>query len=134
MTRNELNKLSRIEKFLYFRRRKLAEKAYIKREIKKELYEIKYDKEKPEYKPWSWSKWLCFGITFISVIVIFFSMYATILLNDSQMMVALIGGLITLLGSVVAYTLKATRENIEGGIVFETTMAELQKDNKDAQG
>lgn len=134
MKADKLNKLSRIEKFIYSIQRKIAERSYIKREIKTELYKIKYGKEKPEKKPWTWFKWACFGVIVISVIVAFFSMYATLILSDSQMIVALIGALATILGSLVTYGVKSTKENTSDGIVFETTMAQLQKDNEDAQG
>lgn len=134
MKTDKLNKLSRIERFIYSIQRKIAERSYIKREIKTELYKIKYGKEKPEKKPWTWFKWACFGVIVISVIVAFFSMYATLMLSDSQMIVALIGALATILGSLVTYGVKSTKENTSDGIVFETTMAQLQKDNEDAQG
>ena len=134
MKADKLNKLSRIEKFIYSIQRKIAERSYVKREIKTELYKIKYGKEKPEKKPWTWFKWACFGVIVISVIVAFFSMYATLMLSDSQMIVALIGALATILGSLVTYGVKSTKENTSDGIVFETTMAQLQKDNEDAQG
>ena len=134
MKTDKLNKLSRIERFIYSIQRKIAERSYIKREIKTELYKIKYGKEKPEKKPWTWFKWACFGVIVISVIVAFFSMYATLMLSDSQMIVALIGALATILGSLVTYGVKSTKENTSDGIVFETTMAQLQKNNEDAQG
>lgn len=134
MKADKLNKLSRIERFIYSIQRKIAERSYVKREIKTELYKIKYGKEKPEKKPWTWFKWACFGVIVISVIVAFFSMYATLMLSDSQMIVALIGALATILGSLVTYGVKSTKENTSDGIVFETTMAQLQKDNEDAQG
>ena len=134
MKTDKLNKLSRIERFIYSIQRKIAERSYIKREIKTELYKIKYGKEKPEKKPWTWFKWACFGVIVISVIVAFFSMYATLMFSDSQMIVALIGALATILGSLVTYGVKSTKENTSDGIVFETTMAQLQKNNEDAQG
>lgn len=134
METQDLSKLSRLERFLYKLRDRHARRIAVRHKINRELYEIKYGKPKPEKKPWTWFKWACFGVIAISVIVAFFSMYATIILSDSQMVVALIGALATILGSLVTYGVKSTKENTLNGIVYETAIAELQKDNKDAQG
>ena len=134
MKTQDLSQLSWLERLLYKIRDKHAQRVAVRRKINRELYKTKYGKVKPEKKPWTWFKWACFGVIVISVVVAFFSMYATLMLSDSQMIVALIGALATILGSLVTYGVKSTKENTSDGIIFETTMAQLQKDNEDAKG
>ena len=127
MRTTDLSKLSRLERFFYKLRTRHANRIAVRRKIKQELYKIKYGEEKPKRKPWTYFKWACFLIILICVIVLFFSMYATIVLMDSQMMVALIGALATILGTVLSYSFKSVKENTAQGIVYETTMAQLNQ-------
>ena len=129
MKTQDLSQLSRLERLLFNIRDKHAQRVAVRRKINRELYKTKYGKVKPEKKPWTWFKWACFSVILLSVIVLFYSMVTTLILMDSQMMVAIIGAFATIITTLLAYAGKSSAENREGGITYQAMQNEFAVQN-----
>lgn len=116
------------EKFLYNLRKRNAQKVARNRKIDKELYKIKYGKNKEEKRCLSFGKifTICFSIT--CLILLFFIMFATIYLRDGQILIAGIGPVVAGTINLLSYNSRSKAENTAGGIIYETTMAQFNKD------
>jgi len=112
-------------------RKKFAQSYAEERKFKAELYKIKYGKNPPKKHPWGFSKWYAVYLNILCLIIIGFAMYATLVLQDSQMVVVIIGGL---LASTISFTVslnKSKAENTEGGIQFERMKQEYETGQSD---
>ena len=127
MKTTDLSKLSRLERFFYKLRTRHANRIAVRRKIKQELYKIKYGEEKKKRTPLSYGKifTLCFSIT--CLILLFFIMFATIYLHDGQILIAGIGPVVAGTINLLRYNSRSKAENTAGGIVYETTMAQLNQ-------
>lgn len=54
-----------------------------------------------------------------------FCQYMIVVTGDTNALYAMVGALFTFMGIVLGYFLKSTRENTKSGIVYETTMAQI---------
>ena len=114
-------------------------KRYAERmELKKELHQIKYGRE---LQPLAFSKIFTICFSCVCLILIFFIMYATIRLNDSQILIALVGPMLSGTIALVSYDRKSMKENTEGGIQYmrlqqehEINLAGLDMNDEDAVG
>lgn len=114
------------------------QKWEIEKDIKEREYKIRQDKDqlKSKYKKRvSTSKLLILFLFLSCSLIELFTGWVTVeslRLGETLMMFPDFSPLITLIGAVVGevvgfaiYAVKSTKENTTGGIVYETTMAEL---------
>lgn len=109
----------------------LARKYAEKKQIEAELYKIKYGKPKPKPRHLGFSQLYAIYLNIVCLIIICFAMYATLVLQDSQMVVVIIGGLLT---STISFTVslnKSKAENTEGGIQFERFKHECKNEQEE---
>ena len=118
--------LTPLDRLIFSVRFRQAKRYAEKQKNKRELYKIKYGRYPQRRKALGFSKWFAIAMSIMSAIVVFFSMYCTVLLQDSSMLVALIGGLITGTITIVSSTWKSTQENTIGGIVYESAMRDYE--------
>lgn len=114
-------------------RKRRALKYAAEREFKAELYKIKYGENPPKKVPWGFSKWYAVYLNLLCFIIICFAMYATLILQDSQMVVVIIGGLLTSTVSFTVSLLKAKAENTEGGIQYERMKQEFLREQNEEE-
>lgn len=101
--------------------------AKLKREneIAKRKNELKVEKNKYKKKI-STSKLLLIVVVFLCLEIIVFSQYVMIKFQDLTALYTLIGVPVSLVPVALGYFYKSTKENTEGGIVFEQAMLENQ--------
>lgn len=110
------------------RARKHAEKQRQKQEIYEEKH--KYDKEKKRLT--DGKKYTIFMFTNL-VVVELFSMYAMLRFQDISALYSLIGIGAAIVGQVVtlaSYNHKSLGENTQGGIVYETALHNMTKEDE----
>lgn len=110
-----------------------------KRKLKEEKKKSRFKRKtvKPPkvklFKKVSTSKLLMYGLIFLCLEIVIFCQYAIIVLQDASAMIALIGIPATLVTAMLGYFSKSKKENSAGGIVYETAMAEKNKQNETVQ-
>lgn len=87
------------------------------------MKENKIDKQ--ERKLPSTSKLVLLGVILLCVEIVFFCEYAMLKLGDASSMYVLIGMPVALAPVIWGYYSKSKAENTSGGIIYETTMAQL---------
>lgn len=112
-------------------RTKLALAYAEERKLRRELYIIKYGKNPPKESHWGFSKLYAIYLNILCLIIIGFAMYATLVLQDSQMVVVIIGGLLASTISFTVSLMKSKAENTEGGIQFERMKQEFMNEQED---
>lgn len=58
--------------------------------------------------------------------ILAFCQYMIMVTGDTNALYAMVGALFTFMPIVIGYFVKSTKENTKSGIVYETTMAQLQ--------
>lgn len=76
-------------------------------------------------KRFSTSKLILWATFLMCVEIILFCEYAIIYLEDASSIYALIGAPVAFIPIVIGYFVKSKAENTSGGLVYESTMAEL---------
>lgn len=105
-----------------------AEKVKLKQEIE----DIKHANDR-QRKPLSFSK-IAVIVLFINYLVIeLYSMVAMFWFNDLSALGTLIVAVLGQCATLTGYFIKSGKENTAGGIVFETTMKELELDNNSVE-
>ena len=99
-----------------------------KNEIIKQKNELKAEKRKYKKLP-STSKLLLLVVIFMCIEIIAFSQYAMIEFKDINALYTLIGVPVSIVPVALGYYYKSKSENTEGGIVYETTMKQMELDN-----
>ena len=69
----------------------------------------------------------------LCVEILIFCQYMIIRTGDVNALGAMVGALFSFMGVVISYFVKSTKENTKSGIVYETTMAQLQKPTIDVE-
>lgn len=112
------------EKFLL--RMKEIERNNLSKKRKRKLREEKC-KHKDNFKLPSTSKMILMGAVLLCLQIVAFCEYIMIKTGDTSALYVLIGIPATLVPVIWGYYSKAKAENTSGGIVFETTMAQVNK-------
>lgn len=96
-------------------------------EQREKLRQLKRERFKhfPKLKLPSTSKIILFAVALLCLEIIIFCQYAMISLQDTSAMYVLIGVPVSLIPIVLGYYHKSKAENTAGGIVYETTMAQM---------
>ncbi len=81
-------------------------------------------------KPLSTSKLILLGMILLCLQIVFFCEYAMLTLGDTSAMYVLIGIPAALAPIVWGYYSKSKAENVAGGIVYESAMAEMRSKNE----
>ncbi len=104
-------------------------KIQIKNLHKKQKAKLKEEKSKykRKLKMPSTSKLILLGVILLCLEIVIFCEYAMVHLGDTSALYALIGIPVAIAPTVVSYYMKSKAENTEGGIIYETAMAEIQK-------
>jgi hypothetical protein len=58
--------------------------------------------------------------------ILAFCQYMIMITGDTNALYAMVGALFTFMPIVIGYFVKSTKENTKNGVVYETTMAQLQ--------
>lgn len=93
--------------------------------LKQELYEVRHANDK-DLKPLSFSKIAVIFIFANCLIVEFYSMFVMFVFHDLTSLGSLVMAIIGQCASLLGYFIKSGRENTASGIVYETTMMQLQ--------
>lgn len=118
------------DNFIKLIRLKHAHRKADERKFKKTLYKIKYGKEKEKT---STTKIVLAFLIFNMLVIEGYSLYAMLALGNLEALPVLITAIVGECISILGYMVKSSIENKSGGIVFETTMKQLEKDD-DAVG
>ena len=116
-----------LHNFIKYIRLKWAHHKAEERNFRKTLYKIKYGKDKERF---STTKLVLAFLILNMVVIEVYSLYAMLALGDLNALPVLITAIVGECISILGYMVKASIENRAGGIVFETTMKQLE-DNKD---
>lgn len=111
---------------------KKALKHAEKKRQKQRIYETKHRYDKKKTKLTDGKKYTIFMFANL-VVVELFSMYAMIRFQDISALYSLIGIGAAIVGQVVtlaSYNHKSLGENTQGGIVYETAMRSLEKEDE----
>lgn len=102
----------------------------LSKERKQKLREekIKYGHK---FKLPSTSKLILLGAILLCLQIVLFCEYVMITLGDTSAMYVLIGIPATLIPVIWGYYSKSKAENTSGGIIYETTMAQISQQNTD---
>ena len=100
----------------------------LSKERKQKLREEKI-KYKPKFKLPSTSKLILLGAILLCLQIVLFCEYVMITLGDTSAMYVLIGIPATLIPVIWGYYSKSKAENTSGGIIYETTMAQISQQN-----
>ena len=76
----------------------------------------------PKCVPPSTSKVVLIIVALLCVEILFFCQYMILTTGYTNALYAMVGTIATLATVVLGYMVKSTRENVSGGIVFETAM------------
>lgn len=98
-----------------------------RKKFKKQLYKIKYGREKEKV---STTKIVLAFLIFNMLVIEGYSLYAMLALGTLDALPVLITAIVGECISILGYMVKSSIENKSGGIVFETAMKQLE-DNKD---
>ena len=79
----------------------------------------------PKFVLPSTSKIVLIVAALLCIEILFFCQYMIVITGDTNALYAMVGTLVTFVPIVIGYMVKSTRENTAGGIVYETTMANL---------
>ncbi len=109
--------------------RKRNESIARRRMLKKER-----TKYAPKLKPPSTSKLLLWTIVILCLEIVGFCEYAFFETRDSSFLYVLAGIPTTLVPTIISYYNKAKCENVTGGIVYETAMANMETNGEEAVG
>lgn len=82
-------------------------------------------------KSFSTSKLILLGMILLCLQIVFFCEYAMLTLGDTSAMYVLIGIPAALAPIIWGYYGKSKAENVAGGIVYESAMAEMRTKDKD---
>ena len=93
--------------------------------LRQELKEIRHAND-GEKKSLSFSKIAVIFIFCNCVVIELYSMFAMFWLSDLSALGALIAAVVGQCVSIVSYSIKSGKENTANGIVYETTMLELE--------
>lgn len=99
---------------------KEAEKIQRQYEMRKQLRDAK--RRIPKFKKPSTSKLIVFVVFLICIEILWFSEYMVMRTEDTSFMYSLLGIPATLIPTLVAYYSKAAKENMVGGITYDTAM------------
>ena len=92
---------------------------------RQEIKEIKHSNDK-EKKPLSFSKMAVIFIFANCCVIELYSMVVMAVFHDLSSLGSLVMAVVGQCASLLGYFIKASRENTESGIVYETTMLQLQ--------
>lgn len=92
---------------------------------KQEIKEVKHSNDK-EKKPLSFSKMAVIFIFANCCVIELYSMVVMAVFHDLSSLGSLVMAVVGQCASLLGYFIKASRENTESGIVYETTMLQLQ--------
>lgn len=84
-----------------------------------------------KHKSFSTSKLILLGMILLCLQIVFFCEYAMLTLGDTSAMYVLIGIPAALAPIIWGYYGKSKAENVAGGIVYESAMAEMRSKGKD---
>ena len=101
-----------------------------KRKFKRLLYKIKYGRDKEKV---STTKIVLAFLIFNMVVIEGYSLYAMLALGNLDALPVLITAIVGECISILGYMVKASVENRAGGIVFETTMKQLEENKDDEE-
>lgn len=93
--------------------------------LKQELNEVKHANDKKK-KSLSFSKVLVIFIFCNFIVIELYSMFAMVWLHDLSALGSLIFGIIGQCSTAIGYFIKSGKENTADGIVYETTIRELE--------
>lgn len=97
--------------------------------MKQELNEIKHAND-IKREPLSFGK-IGFIFVFVDCIVVeLYSMFAMLYLRDLSALGGLIAAVVCQAIDIISYNRKSVKENMAGGIVFETAMKKLEEDEE----
>lgn len=85
----------------------------------------------PKFVLPSTSKVVLIIAALLCVEILFFCQYMILTTGDTNALYAMVGTIATLATVVLGYMVKSTRENVSGGIVFETAMASIGQTSAD---
>lgn len=110
-------------------KKKLKEAKKIQRqyEMRKQLRDAK--RKLPKFKKPSTSKLIVFVVFLICIEILWFSEYMVIRTEDTSFMYSLLGIPATLIPTLVAYYSKAAKENMVGGITYDTAMYQQNQED-----
>lgn len=117
------------EKEFHFQMKEI-QKRNLSLERKRKLDEERR-KGRTEPKMPSASKMVLFGVIALCVQIVIFCEYAMLTLGDASSMYVLIGIPAALAPVIWGYYSKSKAENMAGGIVYESAMAEIRSKDKD---
>lgn len=83
-----------------------------------------------KHKSFSTSKLILLGMILLCLQIVFFCEYAMLTLGDTSAMYVLIGIPAALAPIIWGYYGKSKAENVAGGIVYESAMAEMRSKNE----
>lgn len=111
-------------------------KIKLDNENRERKYKLREEKRKYKaqfgFKLPSTSKLILAGIILLCLEIIIFCERLMIKTNDTSSMYVLLGIPVALIPIIWAYYSKSKAENTVGGIVYETVMAQMNKQNKDS--
>lgn len=95
---------------------------------KERILKLKQEKNKfkSKKKTPSTSKLVLLGVILLCLEIVIFCEYAMVHLGDTSALYALIGIPVAIAPTVVSYYMKSKAENTEGGIIYETAMAQIE--------
>lgn len=117
--------------FIKLLRLKYAHHKADERKFRRTLYKIKYGKEKERF---STTKLVLAFLILNMVVIEVYSLYAMLALGDLNALPVLITAIVGECVAILGYMVKSSIENKKGGIIFETTMKELENNNTDIVG
>ena len=92
---------------------------------RQEIEKVKHSNDK-EKKPLSFSKMAVIFIFANCCVIELYSMVVMVVFHDLSSLGSLVMAVVGQCASLLGYFIKASRENTESGIVYETTMLQLQ--------
>jgi len=124
-----------LKNLIHLIRLKYAHWVSEERDFKNTLYKIKYGKDKEKV---STTKIVLAFLILNMVVIEVYSLYAMLALGDLNALPVLITAIVGECISILGYMVKSSIENKSGGIVFETTMKQLDTkqltDDEDVKG
>lgn len=118
-----------ITNFIKLIRLKYAHHKADERKFRRQLYKIKYGKDKEKV---STTKIVLAFLILNMIVIEAYSLYAMLALGTLDALPVLITAIVGECISILGYMVKSSIENKAGGIVFETTMKQLE-DNKEEE-
>ena len=75
----------------------------------------------------STSKIVLIVAALLCVEILIFCQYMIIVTGDTNALYAMVGALVSFVPIIIGYMVKSTKENTVGGLVYDSTMAQIQK-------